>query len=229
MTNQEIKERLLAAADVKFAAFNGRIVPDGNLPMLGVKTPIVEKLAGEVFAARGDEYEKDPSKGSFEENLLLGFVIAKSKRPLYDYIEGIKSYLPNIDNWAACDLFTSRLKRVKKNPREFLDAFENLKDSAAVYERRFLAVLLLDFYISDEYLDELFSLYKEIKEGDYYVDMALAWGLSVCLVKFYDRTLPHLSDPAFSDFTVNKAIQKARESYRISDERKRELLSYKRK
>ena len=53
--------------------------------------------------------------------------------------------------------------------------------------------------------------------------MAVAWALSVCAIKFYDKTLEYLKNSNIDKFTFNKAIQKSIESYRITDEQKQTL------
>ena len=97
------------------------------------------------------------------------------------------------------------------------------------YKRRFVLVMLLDYYIDDEYIEHVFDVIDRIPKEEYYVQMAAAWALSVALVKQYDRTLAYMEKCRLDDFTYNKALQKAVESYRITDRQKAELRSRKRK
>ncbi len=93
---------------------------------------------------------------------------------------------------------------------------------------RFSLVCLLDYYINESYIDKLTCIVKEVKIGEYYINMALAWLISIMLVKEYDKTLPLLKGDALDLWVHNKSIQKARESYRLSLKQKEELRSLKR-
>ncbi len=97
------------------------------------------------------------------------------------------------------------------------------------YELRFAAVVLMQYYITEDYIDTVLDWYGKICVDAYYVKMAVAWGLSVCFVKFRDKTLAFLQNCDIDRFTYNKAIQKIRESYRVSEEDKEMLKEMKKK
>jgi 3-methyladenine DNA glycosylase AlkD len=124
----------------------------------------------------------------------------------------------------TCDTLTSAFRIFKNNPEEVFDHFLPLKNDEGEFTKRFFVILLMCHYMEEEYIDMTLQHLSEVPQGQYYVDMAIAWALSVGLVKFYDKTLPYLQQKTFSTFVHNKAIQKARESYRISAETK-ELLN----
>lgn len=88
------------------------------------------------------------------------------------------------------------------------------------FEIRFGVVMILDYYITEEYLERIFAIFDSIKSNQYYVQMAVAWAISICLIKFYDKTINYLKTSHIDKFTYNKALQKAIESYRITDEQK---------
>ena len=95
------------------------------------------------------------------------------------------------------------------------------------FEIRFGVVMLLDYYISEQYLEKDFDIFEGIKSDKYYVQMAVAWAISICLIKFYDKTCNYLKTSSIDKFTYNKALQKAIESYRITDEQKNILRKMK--
>ncbi len=97
------------------------------------------------------------------------------------------------------------------------------------FQIRFGVVMILDFYIEEDYLQKDFEIFDHILSNDYYVQMAVAWAISICLVKFYDETLIYLKTAKLDNFTYNKALQKAIESYRITTEKKEFLKKMKRK
>ena len=87
---------------------------------------------------------------------------------------------------------------------------------------------------AEEYIDRLLEIYQRISHDGYYVKMAVAWAVSVCYVKFPEKTGKLLEKESreaggLSDWTHNKAIQKIRESRRVSDEEKEALNRLKRK
>jgi len=96
------------------------------------------------------------------------------------------------------------------------------------YEVRFAIVMLLDYYINDQYIDQVLQILNNIKLDKYYVQMANAWTISICLIKYYNKTLEFLKTTKIDDFTYNKGIQKAIESYRITKEQKDYLKTLKR-
>ena len=105
---------------------------------------------------------------------------------------------------------------------------DNLK-SKNPWRKRFSIVMLMDYYLSEEYLDEIFDICDTIKDDEYYYKMAVAWLLSMCLVKFRDRTMAYFTNCNLDDFTYNKALQKARESRQISNVQKAQLQAMKRR
>lgn len=88
--------------------------------------------------------------------------------------------------------------------------------------------MILSYYIEEEYLEHNFKVFDFIKSDAYYVQMAIAWAISICLIKFYDKTINYLENAELDKFTYNKAIQKAIESYRITNEQKDNLRRMKR-
>lgn len=90
-------------------------------------------------------------------------------------------------------------------------------------------VMLLDHYMEEDYLPKLFEIAESIHHEGYYVKMAVAWLLSICFVKDYEKTRQFMEHAGLDDVTYNKALQKARESLRISKEQKEQLQAMKRR
>ena len=68
---------------------------------------------------------------------------------------------------------------------------------------------------------------RNIDSDYFYVNMAIAWFYSFALIKQYDSTIKYFEDRKLSKWIHNKSIQKAIESYRVSDSRKKYLRSLK--
>ena len=136
-------------------------------------------------------------------------------------------FIPKIDNWAVCDICISGLKFIKKDLKAYWDFIKSYTFKDAEFEKRFAYVVMLDYYMNDEYIDEVLDCLIKENSEDYYVSMAVAWALSVGLVKYYDKTLRAMQKSTLNKINFNIAIQKACESYRISTEKKEELRKLK--
>ena len=93
---------------------------------------------------------------------------------------------------------------------------------------RFGIVMLLDHFITDTYIDEVLQVLDEVSHDGYYVKMAVAWAISICYVKFEEKTMVLLRENTLDDFTYNKSLQKITESYRVTKEDKARIRSMKR-
>ena len=154
-------------------------------------------------------------------------LIGLSKENIELIIEYIESFIPKINNWAVCDTFCAGLKVTKKNKEKMWDFILKYLNSDKEFEVRFSVVMILDYYIEQEKLEKVFEIFDSIKSDKYYVQMAVAWAISICLIKYYDETLEYLKNTDIDIFTYNKALQKAIESYRINNEQKILLQSMK--
>ena len=224
MTSDEILSALEAAADEAYRAFNQKIVGT-HYPMLGVRAPVLRRLAGQIAASGtvSDFLETFP-QDTYEAVLLYGLVLAKCKRPLEQKFAYFDALVDRFDNWAHVDMVTSAFSELKKdaNRDAFLRRYERFK-TGRTYQKRTLAVFLMDYYLSEATLPRVFSLYKEMQGDDYYVNMAVAWGLSVALVKFFEPTLSALLSGDFCADVVKKAAQKGRDSFRLTPAQKARL------
>ena len=161
--------------------------------------------------------------------MLKGMIIGLSKKENIDVVFNyIKQFVPKINNWAVCDVFCTGLKITKKYKEEMWNFIQTYRKSEKEFEIRFAIVMILDYYIEEEYLEKDFKIFDSITSKDYYVQMAIAWAVSICLIKHYDETVEYLQNCKLDKFTFNKSLQKAIESYRINDDKKQILRHMKR-
>ena len=225
---QKIKEELKQLADEKYREFHKGLCP-GTENILGIRVPVLRDYAKKL----AKEYEikellKNIDNEYYEEIMLQGMLIGLEKdNDMQDILKDIEEFVPKIDNWAVCDVFCAGLKITKKHKKEMWDFLQAYVTSGKEFEIRFGVVMILDYYITEEYLKKDFSIFDHIKSNQYYVQMAVAWAISVCLIKFYDKTIEYLKQTKIDKFIYNKALQKAIESYRISQEQKVELRKMK--
>ena len=225
---QTIKEDLKGLADKKYKEFHKGLCP-GTENILGVRVPILRNYAKKL----AKEYEikallENIDNEYYEEIMLQGMLIGLEKdKDIQNILEDIERFVPKIDNWAVCDVFCAGLKITKKHLQEMWDFLQKYVTSDKEFEIRFGVVMILDYYITEEYLEKNFAIFDYIQSDKYYVQMAGAWAISICLINFYDKTIEYLKQAKIDKFTYNKALQKAIESYRISDEQKAELRKMK--
>ena len=225
---QEIKKKLFELADPKYKEFHGRLCP-GTENIIGVRVPVLRKYEQELFKEKDwKQTIEEIDNEYYEEIMIQGMLIGQVKNEnINTILKYVEEYVPKIDNWAICDVFCAGLKITKKYKKEMWKFIQKYLKSDKEFEIRFAVVMILDYYIDEEYLKEDFKIFDNIKHEGYYVKMAVAWAISICLIKYYEDTLEYLKKSKIDNWTYNKAIQKAIESYRISDERKQELRKIK--
>lgn len=224
---QKIKEKLFELADQKYKEFHSGLCPGTN-NIIGVRVPILRNYAKELIREyQTEELLKQIDNQYYEEIMLQGMLIGLAKEDLKKVKKWIENFVLRIDNWAICDVFCAGLKITKKHKEEMWEFIQKYLKSKKEFEIRFGVVMILDYYIEEEYLKKAFQIFDLIINQDYYVQMAIAWAISICLIKFYDETIEYLKVTNIDKFIYNKALQKAIESYRISDERKKVLRSMK--
>lgn len=223
----KIRKKIFELADSKYKEFHSALCP-GTDNIVGVRVPVLRNYAKEL--AKGDfrNYLSNAKDYYYEEVMLQGMVIGIAKMEYKERIEYICKFVPKIDNWAVCDVFCAGLKFVNKNKEKVWKFLQNYKDSTKEFELRFFIVMLLDFYITDEYIKEVIQIFDSIKHEGYYVKMAIAWAVSVAYIKYPEITIQYLRDNSLDDFTYNKALQKIIESYRVGDEDKEVIRDMKR-
>lgn len=224
MPPEELRSRLFDLQDVGYREFHLRTCPQAQ-NMIGVRVPEQRKLAKEI--ARGDfwQFLDQIEPHYYEEIMITGIVIATAPMGLAERLDYTAWFIPQIGNWAVCDTFCASFKFQAQDLPKVWDFILQYRESRQEYELRFLLVMLLDHFLLPEYLSQIFELLDEIKSNQHYVEMAKAWLVAELFTKFRNETLDYLQRDQLSVFTHNKAIQKARESLRVSAADKQLLSS----
>lgn len=226
---KKVDENLREMADKKYREFHSRLIPGVESIFYGVRVPALRKLARQLVKEdwRGFvELTKDSSV--YELNMLCGMVCALAKCDFEEKLEYMEKFIPSINNWAVCDIVCGDLKDVKKHQERMYEFILPYLESQKEYEVRFAVVILMQYFVTDEYINDVLKIYDDIRHKGYYVKMAVAWGISICYVKYRDITLEYLASCNLEDFTYNKSVQKMIESFRVSREDKEMLRSMKR-
>ena len=215
----DIRKELEKQADKKFQKFTAALIPNID-NVLGVRTPILRKMAKELCIS--GEYAgmfETPSK-YMEENMLKGMIIGLFKKPAKEVLLYVKDFVPTIDNWAVCDCFCCSLKMTRDNLALVWNFIQSYFKSEKEFEIRFAYVMLLNYYLIDEYIDKVLNLVDAFKDDRYYSKMAVAWLVSICYIKYPDKTEKYLKKSKLDNWTYNKSIQKICESLKVEKKTK---------
>lgn len=224
--NSKIQNQLFELADKKYAEFQAKLTPTVDKDLfIGVRVPDVRKLAKELY--KSDQYAaflKELPHKFYDENMLHGLILAEFKD--YDEcIAEVDKFLPFVDNWAVCDIMSP--KCFKKNKDKLLQKIIEWSKSNAVYTSRFGIEMLMSHYLDDDFKVEYLEIPAGVELDDYYSKMMVAWFFATALTKQWDATIPYIETGKLETWTHNKTIQKARESFRITDEQKAYLKTLK--
>ena len=229
ITSENIKDVLNQHIDEKFKDFTSSLIP-GSRPILGVRVPILRKIAKEIAKGDWKIFLAEALEDTYEEVAIKGFVIGYAKVGYEEILPYISKHIEKIDDWSLCDGFCSNLKLVGKHRQEFLEFLLPYARIDEEFKQRVVAVMLMTYYLTDEYIDNTLEILDSLKNEKYYCKMAVAWAIATAWAKQRDKTYIYMKEGnnTLDDWTYNKAIQKMLESYRISDEDKRMLRGMKR-
>ncbi len=221
-----IKNELIKNKDENYRKFSSSLLPKIN-NILGVRLPILRKLAKEIYKTDYKNFLKTKSE-YMEETMLKGMIIGliskNNKENIFYYM---KNFIPLIDNWSICDSFCCSLSFDKSQKQKLWDFIINYFDSDSQYSKRFALVMMLNHFVDEEYIFKIFDKLNNFKSDKYYAQMACAWLISICYIKFKKETKVFLNSSQLDKFTYNKSIQKIIESNRICVEEKNELKKLK--
>lgn len=218
--------QIKAASDEKYKKFNDSLVP-GMTNSYGVRVPQLRALAKEICKGDWRGFLALSQLDSYEETMLRGMVIARAKCDTAEKLSMLKGFIPHIDNWAINDVVTGDCKWKPSELVQVWEFFVPYLQSGEEFAVRFAVTQMMSYFLVEEYIDRVLALYQQVSHSGYYVQMALAWALSVCFVKYRDKTLPIFQAKTLPDFVHNKGIQKCRESFRVSAEDKAYLNTLK--
>lgn len=221
--NNYVKKQIKINIDIKYRDFTKKLLPCVE-NIMGVRLPVLRRIAKSVDD--NVKFLEKVSNDCFEETMIEGFVIGnlKDEELVKKYVD---RFIPKINNWSICDSFCSSLKIVNKNKDYFFDYLCSYKKSNDEFALRFMLVMFLNYYIDLKYLDKIFKIIDEIKKDDYYVQMAIAWFLSISFIKYPEVTSKYLNVCNLEKFTYNKTIQKIIESKQVDNDVKIEIKKLK--
>lgn len=226
MTPEELRENLLDLEDVGYREFHLKTCPQAQ-HVIGVRMPEQRKFAKKITKGDYWQFLDGFEPYYYEEVLITGIIIATAPMGLAERLDYVAWFVPKINNWAICDCFAASFKFHETDLPKVWDFLMSYKTSQQEYDLRFMFVMILDHFLRPEYLERIYQLLDSVQSDLHYVEMAKAWLIAELFTKYPRETLDYLGRDQLSKFAHNKAIQKACESRRISDQDKQTLRSLK--
>lgn len=212
--DMEIREELFNNQDTEYRDFHSRLIPTIEKDrIIGVRIPMLRKIGKKI---KNNDFQWD----YYEEVMLHGFYIGYAKLSFEERLALLDEFVPKIDNWAVCDCSCSTYKFIINHKKDFLNYLRKYLNSKSEYEIRFAIVILMDYYIDDDYIEFVIDYLKNINSDMYYVNMAAAWALSVAFVKYRDKVMPVIENNILTKEIHNMTISKIRDSFRVDKETK---------
>ena len=216
---REIYEKLVALSDAGYKKFHSALIPDVSPEfIIGVRTPALRSLARELAGTTETQaFLSELPHKYYEENNLHAFLLEKIKD--YDtLICGLERFLPYIDNWATCDCL--RPKALGKYPEKTAEKALCWMKSDHTYTVRYGIGVLMNFFLGENYDISYPEAVIAVHSDEYYINMMRAWYFATAMAAHYDDVVKILENRRLDAFTHNKTISKARESYRIPEDKK---------
>ena len=231
MTEQQaldLHEKLFSMRDEGYKSFQEKLMPSVDPDaVIGICTPALRRFAAEFAQTRDSEdFMKSLPHTYYEENNLHAFLIEKI-RDFDRTVEELNRFLPYVDNWATCDMMAPKV--FKKHLLQLLTDIKRWIASEHTYMIRFAIDMLMKFYLEETFDTEYAEMVAAVQSEEYYIKMVVAWYFATALAKQYDVILPYIEENRLDVWTHNKTIQKAVESFRITDEQKQYLKTLKKK
>ena len=221
-----ILQHISSLSDSSYKEFNAKIIPT-HQHVLGVRLPALRKVAKAIMADNPKNFISLNKDNIYEMVMLEGIVLSLLKEEFTHITPLLEQFIDKVDNWAQIDSTIAQCWGVKKDKAAVFHVVKRWLKSEKEFVVRAALVLMIFHFVEDKYIDEVLLLSQAVQHEAYYVYMANAWLVSVCMAKIPDKTLPFFAHNYLDKRTQNKAIQKSRESFRVSPSHKEQLKEFK--
>lgn len=215
---KKILSLLKKSIDLKYKEFTSSLIPNIDKEfILGVRIPTIRKIEKSMSVKEKKFFLNEFPHQYLEENILHSIIISNIKN-IDECIFELDKFLDYVDNWSVCDTLICKI--LSSDLEKTFSFVEKCISSNSIYRIRFGFVIMLRYFINEEYIDRSNFIGLNCKTNEYYINMAIAWYYSYALIKEYDKTIYIFENRLLDKWLHNKSIQKAIESYRISDAKK---------
>ena len=219
-------DKLIKYKDEEYKHFQEKLVPNISPDLIiGIRTPNLRTLAKDIYYSdQKDEFLNNLPHKYYEENLIHFFMISLIK-DFDECVNKVEEFLPYVDCWPVSDQSSPII--FKKNHLKLLPYIKKWIDSKHTYTSRFGIRMLMNEFLDGDFKVEYLKIVAEKKGEDYYLKMMIAWYFATALAKQYDATIYYFTNYKLDKWIHNKTIQKALESYRVTQEHKNYLRTLK--
>lgn len=224
-TNEDYKQFLSFLESKKnedYKNFEKTLMPEVD-NLLGIKPSEIKKIARDICNGNENEFLNYNTNTYYEENLLHGFIITNTQKINNEIMEKLDNYLQNINDCTTCDLICNNFKIIKKNKEAYLKYIYNHITSNNPWKKRFAYKILINYYLEESYLTQIFTLAERYNTEDHNVNMAVAELISSAYLKYPNMTLPFISNNKLNALTQNNIIKNIKRSPKTTNNEKMKL------
>jgi 3-methyladenine DNA glycosylase AlkD len=219
---EQVKKQLIALQNPKRIAFEKKLNPNNHAAVYGLSIPQLRSIAKQIYADDPIAFLDTNDLSCYELEQLHAMVICLLK-DIDLALSYIKPFIPLIHDWAVNDTLCAHFKLARKHKQKVFDFLQPYINSDKEFEQRVVAVMLLAHFLDDAYIDRVIVILDQLKIDAYYAKMAVAWAFATILAKYPDKGLTYMKSHHLDTWTYKKTIQKAIESFRVSDDLKQTL------
>lgn len=215
----EIQKRLFALQDEGYRAGSVKLNPTVDSDtIIGIRIPALRALAKELKGSDGAAAFLSVLPHEYFEEYLLHALLNGSIKDFDEAVRETERLLPYLNSWALTD--SMRIKAFDKQPEKLIPCIDRWLGSDHPYTVRYGILCLMNYFLDDRFKPAYLESVAAVISDEYYVNMMIAWYFATALAKQYDAAISFLEERRLSKWVHNKTIQKAVESYRITDDQK---------
>ena len=178
----KIQEQLFALQDKEYRDFQSKLIPEiDRETIIGVRIPTMRKLAKSYAKEQESrEFLQCLPHTYYDENILHALLVSD----INDYqecVEAVDRFLPFVDNWAVCDIFSPRVFR--KNREDLIGRIRKWSASREPYTCRFGMKMLMTHFLEGDFREEYLEIPAAVHSDEYYVNMMTACFFATALAR----------------------------------------------
>ena len=223
---EKILDELFSLQDEEYREFNSKLIPTvAKENVIGIRIPVLRKYEKEIRNSEKAKKFLNSLPHKYTEEYNLHALLLENIKSYEDTIKALNDFLPFVDNWATCDIMS--IKIFKKHLDILPGQLDIWLNSSHTYTIRFAIKMYMSYYLDENFDVAYMTKISKIQSDEYYVNMMIAWYFATALAKQYETAIKFLEENKLYQWVHNKTIQKAIESYRITDEQKTYLKTLK--
>ena len=214
----DVTKILFEKQDAAYRDFTAKLIP--TVPretFIGVRLPDLKALCKAMTNEEKADFILDLPHTYHDENILHALIVSEIRDPRR-CLCAVERFLPYISSWSVCD--TMAPKSLTKEKEIFIEKIRSCISSGKTYYIRFGVLMLMKYYLNDEFDPEYPALVASVVSDEYYVNMMCAWYFATALAKQYDSVIPYLENKRLTQTVHKMTVRKAVESFRIDDVKK---------